>query len=253
MADERVLAAKACRQFLYDLNNEKTVIDEDVIKLHLNSALNVMGEWRPLRKLTTLSLDVTKFDYPLPADFVTIDLDSFNHAVNPAQLSYMWNGQTYELGYSSAAKQMQSLPPIPGLGGGFPFGAYNPPYGQSSSIAFGMFFIPGNRFEFANGANGTRIMYTSPKPAKTGSLQFLYQARHTITADTGTDPDIVLGYNTVAEEDRDMLWLKVGELSGITMQRKMAADRYAARNFQHFSEACEKAFMARAAVFTWGG
>jgi len=257
VANERKEALKACRQFLYDLNADAPVIDEDVIKLHLGSGLNALNEWRPLRKLLPLTMDPTKFDYDLPSDFLTIELASFNAAVNPANLNYNWNGYQYELGTQAAGKQLSGgFSPLPGLGSIFPFSTFTQPYQQAQSVAFGVGFIPGSRFEFVSKDDGTPLMLTSPKPPKAGPLSFVYQAQHRVTDDSGPDPEavgFVAGVNTVPVSDRDMLWAKVGELSAVSMQRKMAGDRYASRNFGNLAERCATFFTDRAAVFTWGG
>lgn len=257
MATERAQAIEACLAFIHSLDREAPLLDPSTVELHLDSALGELSTWRAFRRLITVTLDPGKFDYLLPADFIVIDVESFNHAVNPAALHYSWTGQQFELGYVSeqtASGRQRGMPSTPvGLSTAWnPYGIFSQPYGSPQSVSFGVLFIPGTRFEFAQTDAGAPIMYTSPRPAKAGDVKFLAECRHQITkGDTSADP-VVPSINTVRQEDRGLLWAKVGQLACLSLSRSLAANRYAPGALVKTAKLCEEYFMSRAATFTYG-
>lgn len=248
MSNERVKAYEAIRAFLFDLDSSAPIIEDKVLDVHLGSGLSHLDKWRPLRLVATLVMDPTTYLYNLPADFIEIELESFNSAVNPSRLAYNWSGYQYELGFPGSAMSRPM-----GVSSS-PFGLFNPPYSGSQSLSFGIIFLPGTRFEFANNPDGSKTMLTSPMPSKPGDLKFLYHARHLITDDDSTQTPAVVGGNTVAIEDRRILWAKVGQLACYSLARKTAANRFTSRTFLNLAKECESEFNSDTRqAFTWAG
>jgi hypothetical protein len=252
VANERESAVLSIQAFIHALDTAAPLLNEETIKLHIDTALGEFSEWRPLRKLGTLAMVSTNFDYALPSDFMSPDVESFNHAVNPAGLHYHWNGVQFELGYTQESTAGGRTRGMPGA-----FGITQPPYGSSQAVSFGISFPPGSRFEFGQLENGDPMMYSSPAPAQAASLKFMYNARHIITDDSGTDPEevgFVAGVNTVKPEDRGLVWARAGQYAILSLARSVAANRYAPGALVRISKECQQIWDGRTRdQFCWAG
>ena len=179
---------------LGDTDPNRPIVSQTIWDSAINGAARDLSRYAPLRKLIPV-ITVNKGDLsaPLPSDFLEIDVQSFNSAINPLNYANSYNAFIFSLSSISSAS------------GGFGFfsGTDQP-------------FQPGTNFEFTDdGAGGKLFTWDQPVQLE-WQIQFACYAQHSVT-DAGS---------TVPEQLKDVFLLKVCEYACRALSRQLAGDRY---------------------------
>ena len=172
------------------------VSDADYIR-YLTQAIRHLSTYRPLSKRTTLELVAGQDVYPLPADFLAPDQESFDAAIGGSS-EVRALGSYYSLIYQASSQFATS-----GWGAGTTYGPVNPM--GWAPIAGNIYDNPNSGMPQARGAEYRFMrqrnpeLIVSPAPAAARSLTFFYNAQHTIPT-AATD-------SSLADDDSNLMLL----------------------------------------------
>lgn len=186
---------------MYDTISGAPDVPDEVWKSVLPNALRDFSRYSPLRKLLELQIASGDLLKALPADFISVEVESFNRAVNPLNSPYTWRGFVFALqSTTSAASDL-------------------PSYFSPTSVIF----QPGTCFRFLDDGSGGKRLAWNPAAAQATTLAFDYQAKHAVTDEVITVPDA----------ERDLLLLLMCKYACRALARQLAGDKNLKK---HYSE-----------------
>jgi hypothetical protein len=198
---------------LADFDTNRQIVAQPVWDSAFTNAARDLTRWQPLRKLTpTITVQTGDTSATLPSDFIEIDEDSFNRAVNPSSLGFSYSSYVFTLASMNAAS------------GGFGLlGATGQP------------FPLGTRFEFTDdGAGGKLFTWDQPVQLQ-WDIQFAYLARHSVTDTVSTLP----------EDIKDLFLLKACKYACQALARQLAGDKYLNGHYKDLAAGFEEDFIER--------
>jgi len=211
---------------LSDLNQQFPDIPVEVWNAALPMALMELSRWKPLVKQTTMVVNTGDASMALPADFMSINIDSFDDAKAVNNRDF-----TYEAALFSFDTTIAAATGVPNY-----FGSIAKP------------FADGTRFDIVDDGQGGKLMAFTPTAQTNASLTFLYNAYQQVAdqvVDPGSGNIITPAINTIPFDCQDAFVLALCQFGCMVQSVNTIGDTALSTRFEKLSDKFEGRFNER--------
>jgi hypothetical protein len=194
------------KAMLADTDPGAPLIDDEVWKQSLPNALADLSRFSPRRRKITLEFVSGVDTITLPPDFIGFDFDDFNRKLKPLGYQAVPQSAVFIFEWLSAGASDLTFAPAP------------PPTGL---------FVKDTTFQVISAEEGNgKEMWLEPAPTSSRTIATIYHARHKVKA-AGADPEADPAVNTVPEEVRDALLMRMCHHALVALASLVAGDKEA--------------------------